>query len=307
MRTRAASSGRSGAACRLRSARHGRSAVAAQQQRVDRGGERRAVECAAIERRVLARRGDVVDEAAEARRRQRPALGRLGEPRRKRRGIGQRGQARPLRRRARQEARRRRVVLQEAVLHQRVERAPTASAAASAPASSAAETATSVPASGAPTSARRAASRSRSDGVDRAQVGELAAPRRRQHDERERRERRERDDASAQPRQHGRGALHQAPELLAQAGAGRAVGRDHREDPARHRRGGEQAGEREHAELGEAREAREDERGEADQRGEEAEPHRRPAVAQPAPACERRRSGPAPGVAAAAGARACTR
>jgi hypothetical protein len=114
--------------------------------------------------------------------------------------------------------------------------------------------------------------------------------------------RRERDDAAAQPRQRRGGALHQAAELLAQARAGRAVGRDHREDPARRRRRGEQAGEREDAELGEARKAGEDERGEADQRGEEAEPHRRPALAQPALRVRSRAASAAP-----AGTRACTR
>ena len=141
----------------------GMARVAAQQERVDRGRERRSFERLAVEGRVLARGLDLVDEGSQPCRRQRPAFGRLGEPRPERGGVGQGGEAGALRRRARQEARRRRVALQHARPSPGASRrAPTASAAASTPASSAADTATRVPASGAPTSARRAASRARS-------------------------------------------------------------------------------------------------------------------------------------------------
>ena len=94
----------------------GTARIAAQQERVDRGGERRALERRAIEGRVLARRLDFVDEGEQARRRQRPAFGRLGQTRRERGRVGQGGEAGALRRRARQEARRRGVALQHAVL-----------------------------------------------------------------------------------------------------------------------------------------------------------------------------------------------
>ena len=67
--------------------------VAGQEQRVERGGERRAGERSAPERRLRACRVDVGDERRKPRRRQRAVGGRFGEAGREGRGIGQRGEA----------------------------------------------------------------------------------------------------------------------------------------------------------------------------------------------------------------------
>ena len=138
--------------------------VAGQEQRVERGGERRAGERGAPERRLRACRLDVGDERREPRRRQRAVGGRFGEACGEGRGIGQRGKAARLRRSptaAAAPASRSPAARRQRRAGRGARRSPRRLRAR--PARCAPATATRAPASAAPTSARSVASRARSD------------------------------------------------------------------------------------------------------------------------------------------------
>ena len=235
-----------------------------------------------MDRRELARSLDVGEEGCQPIGRQRAVARRLGHPCSQSRRVGQRGPTPLLRRRGRQEAGWRVVALQHAVAHQRVE--------ARSDGLGAGEGRVLVGArDGDEGSGIGRADVGTQAGIERERVGahgaerrQLAAPGGRRQCEHEHGGNRERDHRATGMRQHRRGRSHEAAELTAKAGTGSAIGREHGKDEAGRRSCCREPRKREDAELRQTRKAREDQRREADQRGEEAEPHRRPALALPA-------------------------